>query len=72
MGLEGVVRSFCNQFATADDAVVHYLVGVVEDIEAGNAEVEDIEEIVCGFFPAFVALSEEKRHERLWQLLEQV
>jgi hypothetical protein len=70
--MEQLVRTFCANFAPVDDAVLNYLVGVIGDSEADDIDLEDVEEIVSGFFPAFAALSDEDSHEKIWKLIQEV
>lgn len=69
---DSVVR-FCHSFgAVADDAVLDYITGIIEDAETDNVDLEEIEDVVTGFFPKFSSLPEERRHQVLWNLLQEV
>jgi len=58
--------------ATVDDAVVEYLTSFIGDAEADNVDLEEIEDVVTGFFPTFASLPDEEKHESLWELLQMV
>ncbi|KAK9808831.1 hypothetical protein WJX72_004560 [[Myrmecia] bisecta] len=55
-----------------DEAVSDYLAAMLEENTMANIDLEDLDEMLQGFSPAFAALTPEKRHERLWALLRQV
>ncbi len=71
MDLRGNVCVFCKNYdPSADDAVVDYLTSIIQDAETDNVNLEEIEDVVTGFFPVFASLREEEKHEALWSLLQ--
>ncbi|BDA44039.1 hypothetical protein COCOBI_05-2230 [Coccomyxa sp. Obi] len=71
MDIRGHVCVFCKKCdPNADDAVVDYLTGIIQDAETDNVDLEEIEDVVTGFFPNFASLREEEKHEALWSLLQ--
>lgn len=71
MDLRGHVCVFCKDYdSSADDAVVDYLTSIIKDAETDNVDLEEIEDVVAGFFPVFASLKEEEKHEALWSLLQ--
>ena len=74
MAVHNVVSEFCNGISDdTDDAVVEYLTGIVDDAcDDECADISGIEELVQGFLPDIVKLSQQERHERLWTLLTKV
>ncbi len=72
---EELVTKFCNSLAwdVADTELVAYLVNVIKDANDGNdVDLDELAELVQGFFPGFAALASEEQHDRLWNLVEQV
>ena len=74
MAVHSVVSEFCDGISNdTDDAVVEYLTGIVDDAcDDECADMSGIEELVQGFLPDIVKLSQQERHERLWILLTKV
>lgn len=72
--VKAAVSSFCKSVSdNTDDAVIQYLTGIVTDAcEEGDADIDEIEELVHGFMPGISRLSQQECHDRLWSLLTQV
>ena len=72
--VKAAVSSFCRSVSdSTDDAVIQYLTGIMTDgCEEGDADMDEIEELVHGFMPGISRLSQQDCHDRLWTLLTQV
>ena len=71
MDLRGHVCVFCKNYdSNADEAVVDYLTSIIKDAETEHLDLEEIEDVITGFFPVFASLKEEEKHEALWSLLQ--
>ena len=72
---EDLVADFCNSLAWdgADTEVVAYLASAIQDAEdGGDVDLDELADLVQGFFLGFAALALEEQHDRLWNLVEQV
>lgn len=70
--MESLVKTFCKGFEPVDDAVLTYLVSILDEIEEDDADLEEIEDVFSGFFPTFAAMQEGERNERIWDLVQKV
>ena len=73
MDLQDSVLKFCQSLdANVDHAVVEYIIGIIKDAQVDNVDLEEIEDVVTGFFPTFSSFPEERRHDKLWNLVQEV
>jgi hypothetical protein len=74
---QDLVQSFfasaCGSDDAPDEEVISYIAGVLEDPDSlEGTSVEDLDEIVCSNSPAFEAIPQDARIQKLFELVEQV